>query len=217
MPLPFLSLKELAMRTVLQEDVSFEALPNTFTLRRELDKLCDFPGSYKLNETRPEKFTKTGGGAPTPEEINRVKSTLVSTGFYRYRFPPRSTLSISKASKTSDDLWLLKLSNNDLVWLPSRNVTSTDRTYRTVPYVGYVIPGYYLEASTEIADGNVTFKNIWSRRFIPRGDKPSIFFEEEWLFEMEDDNKMMKLTEKNILHEVDPDIKLYTTYVFRRI
>ena len=208
MPLPFLSLKELAMRTVLQEDVSFEALPNTFTLRRELDKLCDFPGSYKLNETRPEKFTKTGGGAPTPEEINRVKSTLVSTGFYRYRFPPRSTLSISKASKTSDDLWLLKLSNNDLVWLPSRNVTSMRSTD---PF------GYYVEAGTEIADGNVTFKNIWSRRFIPRGDKPSIFFEEEWLFEMEDDNKMMKLTEKNILHEVDPDIKLYTTYVFRRI
>ena len=205
--MPFLSLKELAMRTVLQEDVSFEALPNTFTLRRELDKLCDFPGSYKLNETRPEKFTKTGGGAPTPEEINRVKSTLVSTGFYRYRFPPRSTLSISKASKTSDDLWLLKLSNNDLVWLPSRNVTTTS----TDPFQ------YYVEASTEIADGNVTFKNIWSRRFIPRGDKPSIFFEEEWLFEMEDDNKMMKLTEKNILHEIDPDIKLYTTYVFRRI
>ena len=206
MPLPFLSLKELAMRTVLQEDVSFEALPNTFTLRRELDKLCDFPGSYKLNETRPEKFTKTGGGAPTPEEINRVKSTLVSTGFYRYRFPPRSTLSISKASKTSDDLWLLKLSNNDLVWLPSRNVTETF----TDPF------GYYVEAGTEIADGNVTFKNIWSRRFIPRGDKPSIFFEEEWLFEMEDDNRMMKLTEKKILHEVDPDIKMYNTYVFQR-
>ena len=103
---------------------------------------------------------------------------------------------------------MLKLSNNDLVWLPSRNVTSMRSTD---PF------GYYVEASTEIADGNVTFKNIWSRRFIPRGDKPSIFFEEEWLFEMEDDNKMMKLTEKNILHEVDPDIKLYTTYVFRRI
>ena len=198
--MPFLSLKELAMRTVLQEDVSFEALPNTFTLRRELDKLCDFPGSYKLNETRPEKFTKTGGGAPTPEEINRIKSTDF------YRLPPPSTLSISKASKTSDDLWLLKLSNNDLVWLPSRNVTETF----TDPF------GYYVEAGTEIADGNVTFKNIWSRRFIPRGDKPSIFFEEEWLFEMEDDNKMMKLTEKNILHEVDPDIKMYTTYVFQR-
>ena len=70
-----------------------------------------------------------------------------------------------------------------------------------------------MEASTEIADGNVTFKNIWSRRFI---QGPSIFFEEEWLFEMEDDNKMMKLTEKNILHEVDPDIKMYTTYVFQR-
>ena len=205
--MPFLSLKELAMRTVLQEDVSFEALPNTFTLRRELDKLCDFPGSYKLNERRPEKFTKTGGGTPTPEEINRVKSTLVSTGFYRYRFSPRSTLSISKASKTSDDLRLLKLSNNDLVWLPSRNVTSMRSTD---PF------GYYVEAGTEIADGNVTFKNIWSRRFIPRGDKPSIFFEEEWLFEMEDDNKMMKLTEKKILHDVDPDIKMYNTYVFQR-
>ena len=72
MPLLFLSLKELAMRAVLQEEVSFEDLPPP--LRKELDKLSNLHGNYKLIETRTEKFTKTGGGAPTPEEINRTKS-----------------------------------------------------------------------------------------------------------------------------------------------
>ena len=101
MPLLFLSLKELAMRAVLQEEVSFEDLPQTFPLRKELDKLSNFHGSYKLIKTRSEKFTKTGGGAPTPEEINRIKSN----GRYKVLPPPPPTLSISKASKTSAYLW----------------------------------------------------------------------------------------------------------------
>ena len=107
MPLPFLSLKELAMRTVLQEDVSFEALPNTFTLRRELDKLCDFPGSYKLNETRPEKFTKTGGGAPTPEEINRIKSTLVHSGYRRYLYHQGNEQTTGGTAEAAAKPWLI--------------------------------------------------------------------------------------------------------------
>ena len=78
MPLLFLSLKELAMRAVLQEEVSFEDLPPP--LRKELDKLSNFHGSYKLIETRSEKFTKKGGGAPTPEEINRCGSYMVLPG-----------------------------------------------------------------------------------------------------------------------------------------
>ena len=101
MPLLFLSLKELAMRAVLQEKVSFEDLPQTFALRKELDKVSNFHGSYKLIETRSEKFTKTGGGAPTPEEINRIKSHSL----YRVLPPLPPTLSISKASKTSAYLW----------------------------------------------------------------------------------------------------------------
>ena len=107
MPLLFLSLKELAMRAVLQEEVSFEDLPQTFALRKELDKLSNFHGSYKLIETRSEKFTKKGGGAPTPEEINRFKSHE----FYMacmVLLPPTPTLSISKTSKTSAHLWLVK-------------------------------------------------------------------------------------------------------------
>ena len=91
MPLLFLSLKELAMRAVIQEEVSFEDLPQTFALRKELDKVSNFHGSYKLIETRSEKFTKSGGGAPTPEEINRLKSLCTVLP----HSPP--TLSISKA------------------------------------------------------------------------------------------------------------------------
>ena len=45
MPLLFLSLKELAMRAVLKEEVSFQDLPQTFPLRKELDKLSKFHGS----------------------------------------------------------------------------------------------------------------------------------------------------------------------------
>ena len=204
MPLLFLSLKELAMRAVLQEEVSFEDLPQTFALRKELDKVSNFHGSYKLIETRSEKFTKTGGGAPTPEEINRIKSH----GLYKVLLPPPPTrsVSISKASKTSGHLWLVKISNTYFLHLPSRNVT------HTLP------SGNFWEEGTEIGDGDVNLKKINFKRSTSTsgGDKPSIIFELEILFEMEDDNKVMKLTVKNILHEVDPDIECSQCFVFQR-
>ena len=140
MPLLFLSLKELAMRAVLKEEMSFQDLPTR--LRKELDKLSNFPGCYKLIETRSEKFTKTGGGAPTPEEINRIKSHSL------YKFRPHSppTLSISKASKTSAHLWFVKIPNTHFVRLYKRNMTQTFPS------------GNYCEEGTEIGDGDVTFK-----------------------------------------------------------
>ena len=201
MPLLFLSLKELAMRAVLQEEVSFEDLPPP--LRKELDKLSNFHGSYKLIETRSEKFTKTGGGAPTPEEINRIKSHSL----YRVLPPPPPTLSISKASKTSALLWLVKNSNNvTLIRLPKRNKTDT------------LPSGHSWEGCTEIGDGDVTYKRIKFKRSTSTSgdDKPSIIFELEILFEMEDDNKVMKMTVKSIFHEVDPDIERSQCYVFQR-
>ena len=200
MPLLFLSLKELAMRAVLQEEVPFEDLPPP--LRKELDKLSNFHGSYKLIETRSEKFTKTGGGAPTPEEINRIKSHSL------YKFRPHSppTLSISKASKTSAHLWLVKPPNPHFVHLPSRNVTNTFPS------------GNYCEEGTEIGDGDVNIKKIFFKRSTSTsgGDKPSIYFGREILFEMGDDNKVMKLTVKNVLHEVDQDIECSQCFVFQR-
>ena len=201
MPLLFLSLKELAMRAVLQEEVSFEDLPPP--LRKELDKLSTFHGSYKLIKTRSEKFTKTGGGAPTPEEINRIKSN----GRYKVLPPPPPTLSISKASKTSAHLWSVEISNTHFACLPSRNVTHT-------------LPSgnYWGEDGTEIGDGDVTFKAIYFKRSTSTsgGDIPSIIFEREILFEMEDDNKVMKMTRKSIFHEVDQDIECSQCFVFQR-
>ena len=202
MPLLFLSLKELAMRAVLQEEVSFEDLPPP--LRKELDKLSNFHGSYKLIETRSEKFTKKGGGAPTPEEINRCGSNMVLPGMPHS--PP--TLSISKASKTSALLWLVENSDNDnILRLPSRKVTHT-----------YPSGNYCWEEGTEIGDGDINFKKIYFKRSTSTsgGDIPSIISELEILFEMEDDNKVMKMTRKNILHEVDPDIERSQCFVFQR-
>ena len=201
MPLLFLSLKELAMRAVLQEEVSFEDLPPP--LRKELDKLSNLHGSYKLIETRSEKFTKTGGGAPTPEEINRIESHSL------YNVLPQSppTLSISKASKTSAHLWSVEISNTHFVRLPSRKVTHT-----------YPSGNYCWEEGTEIGDGDINFKKIYFKRSTSTsgGDIPSIIYELEILFEMEDDNKVMKMTEKFIFHEVDPDIECSQCYVFQR-
>ena len=202
MPLLFLSLKELAMRAVLQEEVSFEDLPQTFALRKELDKVSNFHGSYKLIETRSEKFTKTGGGAPTPEEINRIKSH----SRYKVLPPPPPTLSISKASKTSAHLWSVEISNTHFYLLPSRNVT------HTLP------SGNFWEEGTEIGDGDVNIKKIFFKRSTSTsgGDIPSIYFVREVLFEMEDDNKVMKMTVKFIFHEVDPDIECSQCYVLQR-
>ena len=202
MPLLFLSLKELAMRAVLQEEVSFEDLPQTFPLRKELDKLSNFHGSYKLIKTRSEKFTKTGGGAPTPEEINRIKSN----GRYKVLPPPPPTLSISKASKTSAYLWSVEISNTHIYCLPSRNMT------HTLP------SGNFWEEGTEIGDGDVNIKKIFFKRSTSTsgGDILSIYFGREVLFEMEDDNKVMKLTVKNVLHEVDQDIECSQCFVFQR-
>ena len=201
MPLLFLSLKELAMRAVLQEEVSFEDLPPP--LRKELVKLSNFHGGYKLIEPGSEKFTKTGGGAPTPEEIDRIKSHHL----YRVLPLPPPTLSISKASKTSAHLWLVENSTNThFVRLFNRNVT------HTLP------SGNHWESSTEFRDGDVTFKSIFFKRSISSsgGGTPSIIYELEILFEMEDDNKVMKLTVKSIFHEVDPDIECSQSYVFQR-
>ena len=202
MPLLFLSLKELAMRAVLQEEVSFEDLPQTFALRKELDKVSNFHGSYKLIETRSEKFTKTGGGAPTPEEINRIKSN----GRYKVLPPPPPTLSISKASKTSAYLWSVEISNTHIYCLPSRNMT------HTLP------SGNFWEEGTEIGDGDVTFKAIYFKRSTSSsgGDLPSIIYELETLFEMEDGNKVMKMTRRIILHEVATNIECCQCYVFQR-
>ena len=211
MPFHFLSLKELAVRVVLKEDVPFQALPQKFPLRRMLDKLSTFPGDYKLIETRPERLTKTGGGVPTPEEINRIKSS----SDYRLLKPtqlPSNTLSISKAAKPSAYLWLVKFSSNDLLRLPSRFVTHTS-------CLGpLVVCGSYMEEYTEIADGNVSYKNSRFDRSpsTSDGDKPSISVEEEWLFEMEDANKMMKVTVNITFHKIDPDIGISKCHVFQR-
>ena len=206
MPFHFLSLKELAMRVVLKEDVPFQALPQEFPLRRVLDKLSTFPGDYKLIETRPERLTKAGGGVPTPEEINRIKSS----SYYKLlkTRPSPNTLSISKAAKPSADLWLVRFSSNDLFRFPSRFGTHTFLE----------IYGSYVEAYTEIADGNVSYKySVFDRSpSTSGGDKPSIYFGREILFEMGDDNKVMKLTVKNVLHEVDQDIECSQCFVFQR-
>ena len=212
MPLLFLSLKELAMRAVLQEEVSFEDLPPP--LRKEFDKLSNFHGSYKLIETRSEKFTKTGGGAPTPEEINRIKShDLYHDHIYLYTvpLPPSPTLSISKASKTSADLWLVR-NWNSLLHLQSRNVTDTGTLGHWVPF------GKYCETVTLIGDGDVTYKAIYFKRSTSSsgGDLPSIIYELEILFEMEDGNKVMKMTRRIILHEVATNIECCQCYVFQR-
>ena len=205
MPFHFLSLKELALRVVLQEDVSFQALPQEFPLRRELEKLSTFPGDYKLIETRPERLTKTGGGVPTPEEINRIKSS----SYYRLLKSPQlpSTLPISKAAKPSAELWLVKFSSNDPFRLPSRIVT------RTCPS-----SGEYVEEYTEIADGNVSFKACGFEKSpsTSGGDEPSLLVEEEVLFEMEDADKMMKVTVNQTFHKIDPDIGISKCHVFQR-
>ena len=205
MPFHFLSLKELAMRVVLQEDVPFQALPPEFPLRRVLDKLSIFPGDYKLIEARPERLTKIGGGVPTPEEINRIESS----SYYRLlkTRPSPNTMSISKAAKPSADMWLVKSSRNDLFRFPSRIVT------HTLPS-----SGAYGEKYTEIADGNVSYKYSGFDRSpsTSGGDKPSISVEEEWLFEMENNNKMLKVTVNRIFHEIDPDIGISNCHVFQR-
>ena len=170
MPLLFLSLKELAMRAVLKEEVSFQDLPQTFPLRKELDKLSNFPGRYKLIETRSEKFTKTGSGAPTEEEITRFKSHSL----YWVLPPPPPTLSISKAS-TKTHLWFTSL---DFVQLRKRNKTNT------------LAGGYYwVEEGTEIKGGDVSFKEIHYKRSTSTsgGDIPSFICELETLFQMEND------------------------------
>jgi len=200
MPLLFLSLKELAMRAVLQEEVSFEDLPPP--LRKELDKLSNFPGSYKLIETRSEKFTKTGGGAPTPEEINRIKSHEIYEFNLIYPLSPSPTLSISKASKTSAHLWLVRTSTSTStsnLYIPSRNVTHTTPS------------GQVWENGTQIGDGDVKRSSSTSG-----GDPPSIMEELEILFEMEDGNKVMKMTRRIILHEVATNIECCQCYVFQR-
>ena len=194
MPLLFLSLKELALRAVLKEQVSFQDLPPP--LRKELDKLSNFPGRYKLIETRSEKFTKTGSAAPTEEEIERFKSHSL----YWVLPPPPPTLSISKAS-TKTHLWFTSL---DFVQLRKRNKTNT------------VAGGYYwVEEGTEIKGGDVSFKEIHYKRSTSTsgGDIPSFICELETLFEMENDKKM-KMTHKSIFHGVD--IERSQCFVFQR-
>ena len=226
MPLLFLSLKELAMRAVLQEEVSFEDLPPP--LNTELDKLSNFHGSYKLIETRSEKFIKTGGGAPTPEEINRIKSH----GRYMFKLmlnfnmvlprpccaSPPPTLSISKASKTSAHLWVVKDPNTHLVFPPSTSSTTLSLVYLPYRNVTYTLPsGNYWEASTDIGNGDVISKKIFFKRSTSTsgGDIPSIVVaQQEILFEMEEE--VMKLTVKSIVHKVDPDIECSQCYVFQR-
>ena len=210
MSLLFLSLKELAMRAVLQEEVSFEDLPQKFALRKELDKVSNIHGSYKLIETRSKKFTKTVGGAPTPEEINRIKSHL-------NRSPP-PTLSISKASRTSAHLWVVKDPNTHLVFPPSTSSTTLSLVYLPYRNVTYTLPsGNYWEASTDIGNGDVISKKIFFKRSTSTsgGDIPSIVVaQQEILFEMEEE--VMKLTVKSIVHKVDPDIECSQCYVFQR-
>ena len=64
-----LTLKQLATRVVVREDLSIKNLPNP--LKRELEALALLPGNYTIIG-KAKKLGKCGGGNLTREEIVRI-------------------------------------------------------------------------------------------------------------------------------------------------
>ena len=145
-----LSLKELAMRVAVKENLQLEDLSTTSFPVKELDALARIPGNYivaRMNVC----FSKCGGGVlASGDEINEVKSTVLCNAEMCMMRPGRR-LSVVKAVINGDLKWIFEF--DTVGCFCSRNHTiirsSQNETERTN------VPGCYVEHTMSIGTGKV--------------------------------------------------------------
>ena len=122
---------------------------------KELNALVKIPGSYVITQSTVS-FNKVGGGVPTSDEINEVKST----DWYKERMcrmGPGRKITISKMVNDGDLQWSFEFdregcscSSPHLFFLSSQN--------KIIPVVG--APGRYWERTVSIGAGKVVMESF---------------------------------------------------------
>ena len=145
-----LSLKELAMRVAVKENLQLEDLSTTSFPVKELDALARIPGNYivaRMNVC----FSKCGGGVlASGDEINEVKSTPLYNADMCMTRPGRR-FSVVKAVINGDLKWIFEFdtvgcfcSRNHTIIRSSQNETERSN-----------VPGCYGEHTMSIGTGKV--------------------------------------------------------------
>ena len=145
-----LSLKELAMRVAVKENLQLEDLSTTSFPVKELDALARMPGNYivaRMNVC----FNKCGGGVlASGDEINEVKSIPLYNAEMCLTRPGRR-FSVVKAVINGDIQWTCEFDTVGCIC--SRNHTfirsSQNKTERSN------VPGCYVELTMSIGTGKV--------------------------------------------------------------
>ena len=164
-----LSLKEQAMVVAVKENLQLEDLPKTRfivtiltlflmtinyqTIRfpvKELNALVKILGSYVITQSTVS-FNKVGGGVPTSDEINEVKSTE----WYKERMcrmGPGRKITISKMVNDGDLQWSFEYDREGCSCSHSHSSTLSSQN-KIIPAVG--VPGHYWELTVSIGAGKV--------------------------------------------------------------
>ena len=146
-----LSLKELAMRVAVKENLQLEDLSTTSFPVKELDALARMPGNYIVARTNV-CFSKCGGGVlKSGDEIKEVKSTVLYNEAMCMIGPGRR-FSVVKAVINSDIQWTCEFDNLGCICsMPHHTVTfsSLNKTERKSA------PDCYLERTISIVTGKV--------------------------------------------------------------
>ena len=145
-----LSLKELAMRVAVKENLQLEDLSTTSFPVKELDALARIPGNYivaRMNVC----FSKCGGGVlASGDEINEVKSTPLYNAEMCMTRPGRR-FSVVKAVINGDLKWIFEFDTVGCFCSRSHTIirSSQNETERTN------VPGCYVELTMSIGTGKV--------------------------------------------------------------
>ena len=145
-----LSLKELAMRVAVKENLQLEDLSTTSFPVKELDALARMPGNYIVARTNV-CFSKCGVGVlASGDEINEVKSTVLCNAEMCVTRPGRR-FSVVKEVINGDIKWTCEFDTVGCFCSRSHTIIRSSQNEKKRSNV----PGCYVELTRSIGTGKV--------------------------------------------------------------
>ena len=123
---------------------------------KELNALVKILGSYVITQSNVS-FNKVGGGVPTSDETNEVKSTE----WYKERMcrmGPGRKITISKMVNDGDLQWSFEYDREGCSCSHSHSSTLSSQN-KIIPAVG--APGCYKESAASIGAGKLVLEYCW--------------------------------------------------------
>ena len=189
-----LSLKELAMRVAVKENLQLEDLSTTSFPVKELDALARMPGNYIV------RFNKCGGGVlASGDEINEVESTVLCNAEMCLTRPGRR-LSVVKAVINGDLKWTVEF--DTVGCFCSRNHTFIFSSQNWTKRAN--VPGCYLEHTMSIGTGKVLSD---TSQYHEHQANKKLLHHRRWELELADNDNLK-------IHLVDNDLRYNNHFSF---